>query len=754
MGKTERFSREGYATSFVQDYRHAVEIMGESEGFGSSGRVETEMTASEDSCAPKRKSISLNVDRCESFNVPLQVLSLSKMSKSQRKELELKLRSELDLVLSCQKKISARRTDEMTVSASSDILSCSVGRKRPRLPEVSHKQLKIPSGQGKKRAPGSRSGSNLKRDLSGRFESVTLTACSSSKDAMLMNQCEMLLKRLAAHKFGWVFKDPVDVVKLNIPDYLNVIKQPMDFGTIKSKMASGAYSSPLDFAADVRLTFSNAMTYNPPGNDVHFMADTLSKFFETRWKPIQKKISASDSPLGPAKSGLSREFGDVKPSSQSKKKKHPHMDHKANTERMKRTMTLEEKMNLSRDLELLEGDMLEQVVNLLREHNCGDTTSEAEVEVDIEALSDDTLFKLRKLVDDYMMDKRRTQAKGEACEIELLNESGLSNSSLQICKVNDPVDEDVDIGGNDPPVSSYPPVEIEKDAILRTSKCSSSSTSSSDSDSSSSDSDSGTSSGSESNGGKSPPSGKEAKVTVNPDAAFDQERSDVLDPHNGSRSRLNQTENSTQSKPVSTKADDHQEGGNAPSERHVSPQKLHRHALLKRRFADTILKAQEKKLDKVDKGDPEKLRKEREELERQQRAERARLHAEAKAAEDARRQAEAEAAAEAKRKREIEREAARLALQKMEKTVEINYNCEFLKDLEMLSSAPTEHVLSSVDEMSPDNSQDGLGSFKLRGSNPLEQLGLYMKVDYEEEEEGDADAKGPQLNDVEEGEID
>lgn len=90
----------------------------------------------------------------------------------------------------------------------------------------------------------------------------------------------------------------------------------------------------------------------------------------------------------------------------------------------------------------------------------------------------------------------------------------------------------------------------------------------------------------------------------------------------------------------------------------------------------------------------------------------------------------------------------------MEKTVEINYNCEFLKDLEMLSSAPAEHIPSFVDEMSPDNSQDGLGSFKLRGSNPLEQLGLYMKVDYEEEEEGDADAKGPLLNDVEEGEID
>lgn len=49
----------------------------------------------------------------------------------------------------------------------------------------------------------------------------------------------------------------------------------------------------------------------------------------------------------------------------------------------------------------------------------------------------------------------------------------------------EPADEDVDIGGNDPPIPCYPPLEIEKDAALKSSKCSSSSSSSSDSDSSS-----------------------------------------------------------------------------------------------------------------------------------------------------------------------------------------------------------------------------------------------------------------------------
>lgn len=51
---------------------------------------------------------------------------------------------------------------------------------------------------------------------------------------------------------------------------------------------------------------------------------------------------------------------------------------------------------------------------------------------------------------------------------------------------NEPVDEDVDIGGDDPPISSYPSVERGKDAMHKSSKCSSSSSSSSYSGSSSS----------------------------------------------------------------------------------------------------------------------------------------------------------------------------------------------------------------------------------------------------------------------------
>ncbi|GAU29047.1 hypothetical protein TSUD_165660 [Trifolium subterraneum] len=216
---------------------------------------------------------------------------------------------------------------------------------------------------------------------------------------------------------------------------------------------------------------------------------------------------------------------------------------------------------------------------------------------------------------------------------------------------------------------------------------------------------------------------------------------------------LDKLEDKSQQKPNSCDSDCFQDGECGATERRVSPDKLYRAALLKSRFADTILKAQEKTQSHGVKGDPEKMRRDKEKLEMERRKEKARLQAEAKAAEAARKRAEEAAAVEARRKRELEREAARQALLQMEKTVEINENSQFLEDLEMLRVVPVEQLPCSVDETSPELSQDGMGSFKLGGSNPLEQLGLYIKDDYEEEE-GDPVCVPNPVNDVEEGEID
>ncbi|XP_061357768.1 uncharacterized protein LOC133302060 [Gastrolobium bilobum] len=104
--------------------------------------------------------------------------------------------------------------------------------------------------------------------------------------------CTAILKSLTSHTYGWAFNKPVDPVALNIPDYFTVIS--MDLGTIKSKLEKNIYFSIEEFAADVRLTFSNAMTYNPPMNVVHLMVTELKKIFERKWKDLEKKCKCEN----------------------------------------------------------------------------------------------------------------------------------------------------------------------------------------------------------------------------------------------------------------------------------------------------------------------------------------------------------------------------------------------------------------------------------------------------------------------------
>ncbi|KAK9684277.1 hypothetical protein RND81_10G198400 [Saponaria officinalis] len=760
VGKSRKFSM-GNPGKTMPDFRHTVETMAESEGFGSSGRVETEIALSEDSCSPKRKCISLNGDNRNQFWVPVHALSLSKMTRVERKELEGRLKRELEDVRILQRRLVLFYMSSV-VSPAIDTRSCSDGQKRPPLENTVSVPERAP--QGKKRVSPERNGPRLNKGLPGSVGPPRQDVRTNAFDPFLMKLCSELLNRLLTHKFGWVFKEPVDTVKLNIPDYFNVIKHPMDYTTIKTKLASGEYTSPLGFASDVRLTFSNAMTYNPPKNDVHIMAQAMSKYFEQRWKNIEKKITVNtDVPRLASRMEVPMQNTVAMDQNPSSKKKVVPMEHMRKSEAVKsvkRVMTKEEKHKLRTELEALLADLPESIIDFLKENSSGaGQTDEDEIEIDIDALSDDVLFKLRKLLDDLLV-KKKKQSKAEPCEMELHNESGFSNSPIQPGKANDAAEEDIDIGGNDHPVSSFPPVEIVKDTANKNERGSIPSSSSSGSGSSSSDSDSDPGSSRSEEGAGAMPPGDKLQVTLDAKSSLDRDRNNVTQEVGQDQSGdcLVQVEQTSNRKPPSVKVEGNKERESAASARQVSPDKMYRAALLKSRFADTILKAQEKTLEKGEKRDPEKLRLEREELERRQREEKARLQAEAKAAEEARRKAEVEAAAEAKRKRDLERKAARLALQKMEKTVDINENCKLMEDLELLKAVPADDLSTFMGTVSPDDSQNGgMGSFIFRGkTNPLEQLGLFRKDDDEEEEEVEVhhSAPDPAVDDVEEGEID
>ncbi|KAK6918165.1 Bromodomain [Dillenia turbinata] len=98
------------------------------------------------------------------------------------------------------------------------------------------------------------------------------------------------MTKIMKHKHTWVFNVPVDVVALGLPDYFRIIKNPMGLGTMISKLEKKSYSSPLYFASNVRLTFNNAMLYNPRGQDVYHMADWIEELQVSRGGEIEEDV--------------------------------------------------------------------------------------------------------------------------------------------------------------------------------------------------------------------------------------------------------------------------------------------------------------------------------------------------------------------------------------------------------------------------------------------------------------------------------
>ena len=113
-----------------------------------------------------------------------------------------------------------------------------------------------------------------------------------------------VLRKLIRRKNAWPFLDPVDPVALQLPDYFDVIKHPMDLMTVKSKLTGGQYASIAAWRDEVLLVFDNAMLYNPPGNAVHEMAAELKAVAVEDIAKEQVKYADDSSAGSPAAFGM------------------------------------------------------------------------------------------------------------------------------------------------------------------------------------------------------------------------------------------------------------------------------------------------------------------------------------------------------------------------------------------------------------------------------------------------------------------
>lgn len=119
--------------------------------------------------------------------------------------------------------------------------------------------------------------------------------------------CEDVLKELMRPKhqgIHWPFLKPVDEARDGAVGYFDVIKKPMDLGTIANKLHTGAYADAEGFRHDFELMLDNCFLFNPPGTEVSNVGKELQSWFNSKWVDINTYV-AKASTKGPRRPSAS-----------------------------------------------------------------------------------------------------------------------------------------------------------------------------------------------------------------------------------------------------------------------------------------------------------------------------------------------------------------------------------------------------------------------------------------------------------------
>jgi Bromodomain len=92
--------------------------------------------------------------------------------------------------------------------------------------------------------------------------------------------CTRVLEAIRTHDCAGPFLQPINPAELEIPNYFEIIKNPMDLGTVQKRLKAGYYRTNEEFATDTRLIFENCITFNGVGPGVSRMAKQLMLKFE------------------------------------------------------------------------------------------------------------------------------------------------------------------------------------------------------------------------------------------------------------------------------------------------------------------------------------------------------------------------------------------------------------------------------------------------------------------------------------------
>ncbi|KAK1946832.1 Methyl-CpG-binding domain-containing protein 9 [Phytophthora citrophthora] len=113
------------------------------------------------------------------------------------------------------------------------------------------------------------------------FQMKTLQHCfpmGSAQDVTLRSRLEFIMDMLLRNELAVAFSAPVNVKE--VPGYLDLIKHPIDLGTIKIRLSRGFYDQRFEMLVrDVNLVWENCFTFNRLDAEISKYANRLRSIF-------------------------------------------------------------------------------------------------------------------------------------------------------------------------------------------------------------------------------------------------------------------------------------------------------------------------------------------------------------------------------------------------------------------------------------------------------------------------------------------
>ncbi|OHT02937.1 Bromodomain containing protein [Tritrichomonas foetus] len=242
-------------------------------------------------------------------------------------------------------------------------------------------------------------------------------------------RCFSILDKLQSYSISKMFAQPVDPVRDNVPNYFEIVKRPMDLGTVRKKLTEGQYATVAEWKDDMEQIWKNSLLVNSKTSilgyitvDMQMKYQSLSQYFsdsnDNDW--MNKLISLRDELNGMSRRNLSTSptYSEVKrsnsshSSSGSSSKKDPNKQQKnpktapiknTKTKTKQQPLTRTEILRLTQDINNLQDEIhILSIYDVIKKYEPQIETDGEKLVLDIATLKPSTLWALRDTVDNLL----------------------------------------------------------------------------------------------------------------------------------------------------------------------------------------------------------------------------------------------------------------------------------------------------------------------------------------------------------------